>query len=355
MFPSLFSGQSKKRSEVLSIDLGQHSTKAVWLGRKGDELELRDFALRTSPFQDSAMTAESLGEHLKAALPSLESKLKKVCLVLGVNDSLVRQAEMPLAPVGDMRLMLKYNSKTYLQQELPDYVFDCQVLGSSMNGASGRDAAKPLQKVKTLVGGARQGMLQLLQQAARNAGVVAEEIVPAMICPANAFERAFPESSAKEAVALVDIGFKTSSITILLNGEMALNRVVSYGSDKLTSGLAEILNVPYAEAESQKLGLTEEVQTVLHALLMPLGRELRASIDFFEHQQDRPISHVWISGGSARSTFIVDTLQSELMVPSKSWSPLTNLQLAAPPQKLAELEQVAPQLAVCIGAALSVL
>jgi type IV pilus assembly protein PilM len=101
------------------------------------------------------------------------------------------------------------------------------------------------------------------------------------------------------------------------------------------------------------VGLPEEVQMIMQSLLMPLGRELRASIDFFEHQQDKTVSQVFISGGSARSPFIIETLQSELMVPCKSWNPVGFLNLALSPQQMGEIEQVAPQLAVATGAALA--
>ena len=88
-------------------------------------------------------------------------------------------------------------------------------------------------------------------------------------------------------------------------------------------------------------------------LLLPLGRELRASIDFFEHQQDKTVSQVFIGGGSARSEFIVQTLQTELMVDCKPWNPLNFLQVSLPPQQMGEVEHVAPQLSVALGAALA--
>jgi len=62
---------------------------------------------------------------------------------------------------------------------------------------------------------------------------------------------------------------------------------------------------------------------------------------------------VFISGGSARNEIIVQALQTELMVPCKSWNPARSLQLDLPPEKMGEVEQVAPQLAEAIGAAIS--
>jgi type IV pilus assembly protein PilM len=191
--------------------------------------------------------------------------------------------------------------------------------------------------------------------AAKNVGLIPEQIVPSLIGPPNAFEMAKTDVFNKEVIALVDIGFKHSSITILLNGELMLSRVVGIGGDRLTSGVAEALGVSYAEAEGIKVGLPDEVQSTMVTLLAPLGRELRASVDFFEHQQDKPVTQVFVSGGSARSDYIVQILQTELMVPCASWNPTTFLNMALPPQQMGEVEQIAPQLSVVIGAALAAL
>jgi Tfp pilus assembly PilM family ATPase len=159
----------------------------------------------------------------------------------------------------------------------------------------------------------------------------------------------------RDCIALVDLGFRNSSISILLNGELILSRVVAIGGDRLTNGIAESLGVGYAEAESIKVGLPDEVQSTMVTLLSPLGRELRASIDFFEHQHDKAVSQVLVSGGSARSDYIVQILQTELIAPCGIWNPTNFLTMALPAQQLGEIEQVGPQVAIAIGAALAAL
>jgi Tfp pilus assembly PilM family ATPase len=114
-----------------------------------------------------------------------------------------------------------------------------------------------------------------------------------------------------------------------------------------------MMSISYAEAEGIKIGMAPEIQSTLETHVLPLGRELRASLDFFEHQQDRPVSHVYVSGGTARSELIVQMLHSELVVECKSWNPTASLQLALPGQQAVEIEHVAPQLTVAIGAAMA--
>ena len=185
--------------------------------------------------------------------------------------------------------------------------------------------------------------------------MIHNQITPGIIGTVNAFEMAQPEIFSKDVVALVDIGFKSSSISILLNGELNLSRVVGIGGDRLTSGLAETLGISYPEAEGIKIGMPEEVQSTMLPLLTPLGRELRASIDFFEHQQDRAVSQVLVSGGPARSKFLVEALQTEMMIPCQSWNPLSFLQPSLSPQGANDSELGAPQFGVAIGTGIAAL
>jgi Tfp pilus assembly PilM family ATPase len=76
-------------------------------------------------------------------------------------------------------------------------------------------------------------------------------------------------------------------------------------------------------------------------------------LDFFEHQQDRPVSHVYLSGGSARSEMIVQMLNTEIMTDCKTWSPTGFLQMALQGQQAVEIEHIGPQLTVAIGTALA--
>ena len=207
------------------------------------------------------------------------------------------------------------------------------------------------QKLKVLVGGAKKQLTDEIQAAIRGAGLIADQVVPGIVGPFNAFELAMPDIFAKEAIALVDIGFKSTSICLLQKGELIVSRVVNIGGDKLTQGLAEAMSISYAEAEGIKVGMPAEVQSNLEPLISPLGRELRASVDFFEHQQDRTVSQIYVSGGSARSEIVMKALELELMAPCKSWSPVANLQLALPPAQIGEIEHMAPQLAVAVGTA----
>lgn len=335
----------------MAVDLGSRTTKAVYLQRNGEGYNLVRYAIQDAPIYDKTPSPELLGEHLRAITQSLESKSKQVTLIVGMADSILRHAELPQMPVSEMRLMLKFNTKNYLQQELADHVFDCSILPP--REVVKQEPMKGTPKCRVWVGGAKNQFVSDLQKAAKSAGLIPDQITLSALGPVNAFEKVHPESFAKEVVALVDIGFKNTTINIVAEGELALSRVVAIGGDKITTGLSEALGISYAEAEGIKVGMPMEVESNLMPLLMPLGRELRASMDFFEHQHEKTVSQVYVSGGGARSEYLIQTLQAELMVPCANWNPTSFLGLALPPQQVGELEQIASQLTVAVGGAAS--
>jgi type IV pilus assembly protein PilM len=355
--PFFDSATSKKRDQIMAVDLGNRTTKAVCLQRRGPGFALGGFAMLDAPIYEKTLPPELLTEHLKAVTQALQPKTRYVSLTAGVNDALLRHADIPHMPAHDMRRILKLNAKSYLQQDLPGYVFDCHVSARTQQPAPNGKTKDPgaSQKQRVLVVGARKQFVDDYVHAAKGAGLVADCILPGIIGLVNVFEKAMPELFEKEAVALVDIGFKNSSICIVQEGELILSRVVAIGGDLLTSGLAESLNVSYAEAEGIKIGMPNEVQTQLESLLLPLGRELRASMDFFEHQQDRPVSQIFLTGGSSSSAFVVERLRQELMVDCKILNPTSFLEMQLPPQQSSEIEQAGPKLTVALGAALAAL
>ena len=349
--PFIGGAAKKRRSRIMAVDLGARTTKAVLLEQRSGVWSLGRYALLDAPIYDKKFSPEALSDHLGSVTEALGNPTKFVTLAVGFDDAFVRQVELPMIPVSEMRQVLKNNSKGYLQQDLPNHVFDCHVFAPKPAGTAPKPAGLP--KVKVLVTGAKQQLVDDFQTAAKGAGLTLDCMVPGVIGPVNAFEMAMPQLFASEPVALVDIGFKHSSICVLDRGELVLIRVVNFGGDKLTTALAEALNITYADAEGAKVGMAPEAKAAIETQVTPLGRELRASLDFFEHQQDTAIAQVFVSGAAAKSEMFLEMLRAEMIADCKAWNPAMFLQLALPGQQTVEIEHIGPQLSVAIGAALA--
>src|SRR6266536_4222549 len=167
------SRQAKRLEQIISIDLGARTTKAVHLQRKSEGLNFLSYVLQDAPAYEKGLSPQLLGEHLGAVSQALGGRTKQVVLAVGAGDSLVRHAELPMLPVGDMRIMLKFNSKNYLQQDLPDHVFDCFIIPP--RASAKQEPLKAGQKCTVLVGAARRQLIEDLQAAAKAAGLVPEQ------------------------------------------------------------------------------------------------------------------------------------------------------------------------------------
>jgi len=101
---------------MMVVDLGARTTKAILLERRGELLALSRFALLDTPIYEKKISTELLADHLRAVAQALGSETKVLTLAVGLDDAVVRPVELPQIPVDEMRMVLKNNTKTYLQQ-----------------------------------------------------------------------------------------------------------------------------------------------------------------------------------------------------------------------------------------------
>jgi type IV pilus assembly protein PilM len=354
---------ARQTDEIVAISLGSRTTNAVLLRQAGERIVLKNYVSADAPIYDKSINAEILADHLQEVHAALETKTTQVVLVLSAGDVLLRQAEMPVAPPGDMRRLLKFNSKNVLQEELPGHTFDCFMLPSDGQETFETSVAddelfaskgsRGGRRAKVLVGGVKDTLLEEVLAAARAAKLNPTQILPAQSCPANAMA-VLPEEFRKGSIALIDFGFRHSSISLVNEGRLVLSRVVNIGGDKLTAGLAEAMNVSYSAAEGVKTMLAEKVQAKLETLLAPLVDELQNSIAYVEGiYHDSKVSKVLISGGSARSNTIIQSLAQLTHLSCTRWNPLSYMDIDLPKHKAASVDRDSPQLITAVGAGIT--
>ena len=144
-FPFVKGGRS---DQVLAIDLGSRTTKAVLLDRVDKGLSLSRFAVQDAPIYDKTMPQGLLTEHLRSVVEHLKPRTKHATVAIGANDSVLRSTELPLVPINEMRQMLKFNAKNYLQQDLRDYIFDCYIVPPRNPTSSLKPARPGLSNIK---------------------------------------------------------------------------------------------------------------------------------------------------------------------------------------------------------------
>jgi len=355
---------ARRGNSVFGIDLGKHVFKGVLLQRKGDDrFVLTSYASREVP--EEITTPEELAQQLKLLLKDLGGSAKGCAIGVSDPESLLRIIEQPNTPIDLLRNALRLNGLMVLNQECKDFVLDCALLsrettnGSGINGAANGSTDVPTPasvqngngKTKYLVGGMLRPAVKQISDACTKSRVSADILQLAPVCSFNAFEFAYPDTFAKEAFLLLDMGHLQSTVMIGSQKELVLVRSIDYGGKALTHALTadgaldtDAARVMMKEGDA---GMAE----ICRGSLARLATEVRNSIGFFEGQHEQSIHRIFVSGGLARTETILQTLSDELGLPCEIWDPLETCEVALPPEKRQALPREFVSLNVACGAA----
>jgi Tfp pilus assembly PilM family ATPase len=358
---------ARRGNSVFGIDLGKHVFKGVLLQRKGDDrFVLTSYASREVP--EELTTAEELAQQIKLLLKDLGGSAKGCAIAVSDPESLLRIIEQPNTPIDLLRNALRLNGLMVLNQECKDFILDCAPLspegtnGSATNSSGTNGAANgsteahaPAQngvgRTKYLVGGMLRPTVKQISEACSKSRVPADILQLAPVCSFNAFEFAYPETFAKEAFLLLDMGHLQSTVMIGSQRELVLVRSIDYGGKALTHALTAdgALDKSAARVMMQEgdAGMAE----ICRASLTRLATEVRNSIGFFEGQHEQNIHRIFVSGGLARTETILQILSDELGLPCEIWDPLETCEVALPPAKRQALPREFVSLNVACGAA----
>ena len=355
---------ARRGNSVFGIDLGKHVFKGVLLQRKADDrFVLTSYASREVP--EELTTPEELSQQLKLLLKDLGGNAKGCAIAVSDPESLLRIVEQPNTPIDLLRNALRLNGLMVLNQECKDFVLDCALLspearnGSGANGAANGsgEASAPAPnanangKAKYLVGGMLRPMVKQISEACSKSRVTAEILQLAPVCSFNAFEFAYPETFAKEAFLLLDMGHLQSTVMIGSQRELVLVRSIDYGGKALTQALTADGALDEGAARVMMQQGDAGMADICRSSLARLATEVRNSIGFFEGQHEQSIHRIFVSGGLARTETILQTLSDELGLPCEIWDPLETCEVALPPAKRQALPHEFVSLNVACGAA----
>lgn len=325
---------SRNPSHIVGIDLGNHSYKAVHLQKKGDQFVLSRAAMVPVQKGQEGLTEQSVAAQIKDLAAIVKTSGADTHFSVNSLNSTVRYVELPAIPLHEVRSALKINSATYLRQNFENFVFDACPLdpegAASLTEKKSAGKRPPGGKIKILVGGVASAEAILYFHAARRAGIKPLSLQLSSVSLINGFEASQPEVFANQAVALLDIGFLSSTLTILDKGKPLLTRSVPVGGKQITEYLATMAGVDFIKAESSKLQGDPNLEEAVARTCATLVREVRSSINFFEKNSDQPISKVYMTGGSVHSQTVIDALAKDIGTPCDLWDSSRGLAIELP-------------------------
>ena len=346
----MFSFLSRKK-ELVGLDIGASSVKAVQLKRVGKGYELVHLGmapLNPETIVDGViMDGGSVISAIQQIYQEHGIKTRDVAVAVSGHSVIVKKIKVQQMTEEELAGQLQWEAEQYIPFPIEDVNLDFQIL--EPRGGAEMDILLVAVKKDVM-----NDYLTVISSAGLNGQVVDVD--------AFALENAYEitgEIPRDQTVALVNLGAMVMNINILQRGVTEFTRDSAIGGNRYTESIQKMLGLSFEQAEKLKMGTPVEGRTLSEAqpaidmVNTELAGEIRRSMDFFRSSsQSDTIHKVVLSGGGARLPGLMNFLGQHLEVPVEVVNPLRAIK--ADPKKFDPeyLEFVGPQLGVAVGLAL---
>jgi type IV pilus assembly protein PilM len=341
---SLFS----KKSKGVGIEIAPDRINIAQLRKQGQGFRLASYATVPLPegvFHEGQIAdPPALAEVIQSALAENKIKVKQVATaVSGGRDTVTRIIPVP-AELDDRELremILNQEAGLYLPFPREEADVDYQKLGLFIDEDG-------IEKVQVLLVATRKEVTDTYLNVFQQAGLQVDVLEVSSFSLIRTIREQLRQFAPQEAVALVDIEFESTEISIAVDGVPQFSRTVPIGTYQIQETLSRAMNLPPSRNIDLLQGMTVPANSMdtmgsprpgagmnpgTAAMLRILGEladELRRSIDFYLNQgEDQEIAQLMLAGPGAAIGQIDEFFTQRLSLPCSQVDPVAALSLTA--------------------------
>lgn len=345
-------GPFRRRRNVVGLDIGTSSVKAVALKPAGKGYELVHLGIVPLPPDAIVDGAIMDGGAVISAIQQIfnEHKIgtKDVAVAVSGHSVIIKSIKMPLMKEAELAESIQWEAEQHIPFAIEDVNLDYQIL----------QAPPGAMEMEVLLVAVKKDVINEYLTVASTAGLNVAVVDVDAFALGNAFEAAY-ETGPDEVVALLNIGAAVTIINIVRGGVPLFTRDSTIGGNRYNESIQKMLGLSYEQAETLKLGgqgegyTSADIQAAIELVNAELAGEIRRSIDFFRSSSSAGTVHrILVGGGVARLPQLVPFLSETLELPVEIANPLRNVKTNPKQFDPEYLDHVAPQLCVGVGLAL---
>src|SRR5580704_14882452 len=332
-------GLGKKSRQLVGLDIGSSSIKAVELRSTKAGYELVSFGMETlapdTVVDGAIMDAPQVANAISKIFDAQRIKTKNVATSVSGHSVIVKRVPLPLMTEDELYDRIPSEASQHIPFDIADVNLSYQLLESM--DAQMDVLLVAVKKDKIL------NHTNVLAQAGKTPVVVDIDAFGLQNC----FEMNY-EPDAGQTVALLNIGASVMNINI-----------VSVGGNQFTDALQKELDLSYEDAERLKKGETlpsvtdEQKQQILRSVSDILTLEIQKTFDFFRATASgENIQRIVVAGGTARVPGLVDLLREEFAMPVEELNPFRKVLVNPSRHSDDQIREMSPRLAIAVGLAL---
>lgn len=355
MFGGLFSFGSKSH---VGIDVGTSSTRVVEVKKKGGDFELQNYGeLKVSTTNGQSyrlykednllLSTKAVADAVRAVKEESGIETKECSFSIPDFSTFFTTLELPVMDKEELPEAIRYEVRPYIPLPLSEINVEWLV-------TEGEVSKTPL---KLLVVAIPNDTIEQYQEIAKEADLEIKSLEPEIF--------SLVRSTVKKedgVVALVDLGARSTTCSIVENGTVKLSHSFNRGGNQLTDTLASSLNIGYNEAREAKEkygiapgqvqvnGKSVDVQKILMPLTDFILGEIKKVLRNFYQKEGKKVEKIVLAGGVSLMPGLRNYFVSETKTEIQVAEPFNNLKFD--PNLKKALKRKGPSYAVAVGLAL---
>lgn len=291
---------------MLGIDIGSYSIKAAVVKKSGKKAIIEQVAAEVLPLEMRGGVADAsslqtlvsklikrVGKGHKTvalSIPTSSAILKTLDVDAGLNDDLLE---------GEIQLELVNFVPFPLDQVYADFI------------RLGRSKQNP-DKEEVFVAASRRDIVDKIANSVTLKSISSKEIDVEAFAIGQVLEQ-IKGKSYREAYAVIDVGYRASTICVFQGGDMIFSRELQIGGHQLTEAIAEASGVELDEAEKRKHTALDSVpEVVIESYRDSVSEQMAMAFEFFVSTNSTNIQTVYLTGGGSIVSGLLENLTENL-------------------------------------------
>ena len=344
-------GMGKKN--LVGLDIGSSSVKAVELNRKGNGFQLMNLGfenLQSDTIVDGQiMELNNVSNVISNIFSEHQIRTNRVAASVSGHSVIVKNIVLPQMSEEELQESFSWHAEEHIPFDIADVNLDYQLTGKSS------------ESLQVLMAACKSDKIANVKQAIQLAGKQPVVIDVDAFAMQNCYEVNY-QPQPGQVVVLLNIGAATMNINILNGNRSIFARDISVGGSQYTSLLQKEFGLTFEQAESVKRGgpLPEgieprPIQPIIEAVSDILALEVRKTMDFYRATADESnvgIQKILLAGGGSKLPGLAEYLAKRFEISVEVFDPFRQIEVDANKFDPDYMREIVPEMAVAVGLAL---
>ena len=345
--------KSSGKKNLVGLDIGSSSVKAVELGRKGAALQLLNLGfenLQTDTIVDGQIMELNNVSNVIAQIFS-EHQIRTTRVAAGVSGHsvIVKNIVLPQMSQEELQESFSWHAEEHIPFDIADVNLDYELTSRSDDA------------LHVLMAACKSDKIANVKQAIQLAGKQPVIIDVDAFALQNCYEVNYHPRPG-EIVALLNVGAATMNINILNGTRSIFARDASAGGSQYTSLLQKELGLSFEQAEGVKRGMAlpegveaRPIQPIIETVSEALALEVKKTFDFYRatvQEGEATIQKILLAGGGSKLPGLAEFLTQKFEIPVEVFDPFKQIEVDGKKFDPDYMREIVPEMAVAVGLAL---